>query len=550
LSAISIFTSIKDIHRLRQILSVLAKYGYGHMVKKLGLEESKYFSYIVPKNATMGTDAMRLRMALEELGPTFVKFGQLLSTRSDLIPPEYVEEFSKLQDEVAPFSMREVEEQIRLELGEEITSIFNSFDPVPIASASLSQVHRAVLTDGTMVAVKVQRPGIRPVVETDVDLLYLLARLATKSIPELGLYSPMKLVREFERAIIKELDFTTEAANGERFAKNFRSDADIHFPRVYSDFSGKKVLTMEFIEGVKITEAREIGLDPTEVACIGLRAVMNMVFRDGFFHSDPHPANVFVSEGPVLHFLDLGQVGRVSDEVKDKMLLLMLAISREDFDEVVKILSKIGIKEDEVDMNEFRQDVLDICDRHFGKQLKYIELRGYIMDLLEGAFRYKIRIPYQYTLMSKALITMEGVGKALDPDINIFEEAQPYLAEIFKERYSPMRLSKELTKGIISLSSAVGEAPHRLRAILESIEEGRFKLKIEDLGARVTARTWERIANRLIVVFMMSVAIAASLVLILVVGTGFARFLGVLGLISAALMGLYVMFSILGSGRP
>ncbi len=548
MSAISIVTRIKDIRRLRQILSVLAKYGYGHLVSKLGLEESKFLGHIVPKELLKGSDAERLRLALEELGPTFIKFGQILSTRSDLIPPTYVEEFSKLQDEVAPFPMHEVEDQIRLELGEEIGAIFSSFDPTPIASASLAQVHRARLKDGTEVAVKVQRPGIRPLIETDIDLLHLLARLATKSIPELRLYSPMKLVREFERAVMKELDFTIEAANCERFRRNFQGDNEINFPKVYTEYSGKKVLTMEYIDGVKITDVEEIGLDPKEIARIGLRAVVQMVFRDGFFHSDPHPANVFVSEGPVLNFLDLGQVGRVSDEVKDKMLLLMLAITREDFEEVVHILSKIGIRENEVDMSEFRQDVLDICDRHFGKQLKYMELRGYIWDLLEGAFRHRIRIPYQYTLMCKALITMEGVGKTLDPDINIFEEAQPYLVEIFKYRYSLEGLSKDLTRAVISLSTAIHEAPPKIRTIIDNIEEGRFKLKIEDLGAKVTAATWERVANRVIIAFMIGLIVATSLVLILAVGSGLAKFLGALGLIVAVLLGLYLMASILSSG--
>lgn len=549
MSAVSVFTKLKDISRLRQILTVLAKYGYGHIIQRLGIEESKFLSHVVPKSTTAAySHPERLRRALEELGPTFIKLGQILSTRTDLIPPAYIDEFSKLQDDVAPFSMSEVAEQFRLEVGEEITNAFSEFNPIPIASASLSQVHRAVLKDGRQVAVKVQRPGIKPLIEGDIDLLYLLSRLIVKSIPELGIYSPIKLVREFERAIMKELDFTIEAANCERFSQNFRSEPDINFPKVHPELSGKKVLTMDFVEGVKITDYRLIGLDPKPLARLGLRAVVEMVFRDGFFHADPHPGNVFVSDGPTITFLDLGLAGRVGGDVKDRMLLLMLAITREDFQEVVDILFKIGIKQEEVDLSEFREDVLDICEKHFGRQLKYMEFRNFMKDILEGAFRHKIRIPHDYALMCKAIMTMEGVGKTLDPDLNIFEEAHPLLVDIFKHRYSIHHLSKDLTKAVITISSVLQEAPPKIKNILDSLEEGKFKLRIEDLRPSVTASMWERVINRIIMVILAGLIVAASFVLILGVGTGLAKFFGVLGIATSIVLTLSVIFSILRSG--
>jgi ubiquinone biosynthesis protein len=550
LYAISIFTKFGDVQRLRQIFSVLARHGYGHLIERLGLRDSRVLGVIFPQPSTQtASNPERIRLALEELGPTFVKFGQILSIRPDLVPLSYTDEFSKLQDNVPPFTFEEVQDQVRIELGAEVQELFRSFDTKPVASASLSQVHRASLKDGTPVAVKVQRPGIKPLIESDIDLLYLLARMAERSIPELGFYAPRKVVREFERAIMRELDFTIEASNAERFRRNFVGNPDIYFPGVYSEFSGKRVLTMDYVEGVKIVDIPLFGYDPRAVARLGLRAVVEMIFRDGFFHADPHPGNVFVLEGNRIAYLDLGQVGRVSEEIRQKMLLLLLSIIREDFEEVVQILYKIGIKEDEVDMSEFRADVIDICEKHFGKPLKHMELGAFIKDLLEGSLRHRIRIPYEYALMCKALITMEGVGKTLDPDINIFKESHPYLVEIFKKRYNPHRISRDLTKSLITLSSVVQEAPPQIKGILDSLESGRFKVRVEDAGVDKRAIRWETIINRIIITLLISTLVLASLALIIFGQSGWATFFSLVGFLFAGFLGFFLMLSILKSGK-
>ncbi len=550
MSVISILTKTQDVQRLRQIFTVLAKYGYGHIIERLGLRDSRVLGVIIPTPSTKpSSNAERLRQALEELGPTFVKLGQILSTRPDLIPPTYIDEFSKLQDNVPPFPYEDAANQIKMELGVEVEEVFANFDPNPIASASLAQVHKATLQNGAPVAVKIQRPGIKPLIESDIDLLYLIARLVENSIPELRLYSPRKVVREFERAITRELDFTIEAANAERFKRNFGLDPDLYFPKVYGELSGKKALTMEFIEGVKITDAPLRGYDSRLIARRGLRAVVEMVFRDGFFHADPHPGNIFVMEGGRLAYLDLGLVGRVSEEVRDTMLLLILSIMREDFEEVVRIFYKIGIKEDDVDMSEFRADVIDICEKHFGKPLKYIEFGAFIKDILEGAFRHRIRIPLEYALMCKALITMEGVGKKLDPDINIFEESHPYLVEIFKKRYNLNRVSSDLAKSVVTLSRTIQEAPPQLKGILDNLESGRFKIRVEDTGAEKSVSTWEKIINRLILSLITSTLIISSFLLILFGKSSWATLFGILGFLSAGFLGLWVMFSILKSQK-
>lgn len=550
MSVLSILTKTQDVQRLRQIFTVLAKHGYGHIIERLGLRDSRVLGIIIPTPSTKpSSNAERLRQALEELGPTFVKLGQILSTRPDLIPPAYIDEFSKLQDNVPPFPYEDAANQIKMELGVEVEEVFTNFDPNPIASASLAQVHKATLQNGAQVAVKIQRPDIKPLIESDIDLLYLLARLVENSIPELRLYSPRKVVREFERAMTRELDFTIEAANAERFRRNFGLNPNLYFPKVYRELSGKKALTMEFIEGVKITDAPLRGYDPRLIARRGLRAVVEMVFRDGFFHADPHPGNIFVMEGSRLAYLDLGLAGRVSEEVKDTMLLLILSIVREDFEEVVRIFYKIGIKEDDVDMSEFRADVMDICEKHFGKPLKYMELGAFIKDILEGAFRHRIRIPLEYALMCKALITMEGVGKKLDPDINIFEESHPYLVEIFKKRYNLNRVSSDLAKSVVTLSRTIQEAPPQLKGILDNLESGRFKIRVEDTGAEKSASTWEKIVNRLILSLITSTLIISSFLLILFGKSSWATLLGILGFLSAGFLGFWVMFSILKSQR-
>lgn len=550
MSALSILTKIQDVGRLRQIFTVLAKYGYGQFIERIGLRDSRILGIILPKPlAEPASNPRRLRRALEELGPSFIKLGQILSTRPDLIPPDYVEEFSNLQDNVPPFAFDEAAGQIRTELGREIEELFTKLDPAPIASASLSQVHRGTLKDGTEVAVKIQRPGVKRLIESDISLLYLLAKLAENGIPELRLYTPQKVVREFERAIIKELDFTIEAANAERFRRNFDGDEEVYFPKIYSELSGKKILTMDFVEGVKITDAPLCGYDPKLIASRGLRAVVEMVFRDGFFHADPHPANVFVMEGNRLAYLDLGQVGRVNEEVRGKMLLMLLAITREDFDEVVRIFYRIGIKEGDVEKSEFEADVIDICEKHFGKPLKYMELGAFLKDIIEGAFRHRIRIPPEYALMCKALVTMEGVGKRLDPEINIFKESHPYLTRIFKKRYSPGRVSGDLAKAAIAFSNTLQETPTQLKSIFENLESGRFKIRVENAGSEKSSSTWERVINRLILALIASTLIVVSFILVFFGKSFWTVSLGVIGFLLAGFFSLWVLFAIIRSGK-
>ncbi len=550
MSVLSILTKTQDVQRLRQLFTVLAKYGYGHIIERLGLRDSLFLGIIIPTPSTKPlSNPERLRQTLEELGPTFVKLGQILSTRPDLVPPAYIDEFSKLQDNVPPFPFEEAANQIRMELGAEVEEVFTHFDQNPIASASLAQVHKATLQNGAQVAVKIQRPDIKQLIESDIDLLHLLARLVEKSIPELRPYSPRKVVREFERAITRELDFTIEAANAERFRRNFRLNPDLYFPKVYEELSGKKALTMELIEGVKITDAPLYGYDPRLIARRGLRAVLEMVFRDGFFHADPHPGNIFVLEAGRLAYLDLGLVGRVSEEVRDTMILLLLSIIREDFEEVVRIFYKIGIKEDDIDISEFRADVIDICERHFGKPLKYMELGAFIKDILKGVFKHKTKIPLEYALMCKALITMEGVGKKLDPDINIFEESHPYLVEIFKTRYNLDRVSQDLAKSVVTLSRTIQEAPPQLKGILDNLESGKFKIRVENTGTEKSVSTWEKIVNRLILSLITSTLIISSFLLILFGKSSLTTLIGILGFLAAGFLSLWVMFFILKSQK-
>ncbi|MGQ0794331.1 MAG: ABC1 kinase family protein [Deltaproteobacteria bacterium] len=544
---------IKDTKRLRQIFSVLAKYGYGHLIDSLGLRESLFSESAIPEPKSGGAVSKpeRLRRSLEELGPTFIKLGQILSTRPELIPPDYAEEFSKLQDCVSPFSFDEARGQVEGELHASIDDIFARFDPLPVASASLAQVHSAELKDGSRVAVKIQRPGIKRVIDADISLMYLMAKLAEGSIAEAAHFSPSKVVREFERAIGRELDFTIEAANAERFRRNFSASAEVYFPAVYGEFSSRSVLTMEFIEGVKITDAPKAGHDPALLARRGLDAVIQMIFRDGFFHADPHPGNVFVTAEGRIVYLDLGLAGRVSEGVREKMLMLLLAIIREDFEEVAESFYKIGIKEREVDMAEFRSDVVDICERHFGKPLKYMELGAFLRDIFSGALRHRIKIPYDYALICKALITMEGVGKGLDPEINIFRESHQRLVEIFKSRFEFSRVSRDIAEGFVKISSFIQDAPPQIKNVLDSLESGKFKVQVED-GSKEAgggSHSWERIANRLILTLLASLGAILSTALIAFTESGAGTFFGVAGILFAALTGIWIVFSIIKSGK-
>jgi ubiquinone biosynthesis protein len=529
---VSIINTVRDVDRLRQITLVLLKHGFGDLVQRIGLGggEVKAEEGAEEQKRKRITFGERLRLVLQDLGPSFVKLGQIISTRPDIIPADVIAELKKLQDEVPPVPFDEVRADLEQSLGGSIDEIFEEFNPEPIASASIAQVYRAKLavpaqptdgeaakggTEAVAVAVKVQRPKIRGVVERDLDLLYFLARLIEKAVPESRIYSPTGLVAEFDRAITAELDFTNEADNAEKFAKNFEGIGTIRFPRVHRQATSKRVLTLEFIDGKKVYAAVKAGFSGERIAKTGVDLILKMIYVDGFFHADPHPGNIFIvgtPEQPVIVLLDLGLVGRLSPEMREKVVDLMIAIVREDLDGMAEAFLSIGRPGARVDRDAFKAEVQRIGEKYVGKPLKEIELAALIRDLVAGAIKFEIEIPPDFLMMGKSLMTIEGIAKELYPEIDVIAEARPFFLKLLQERFSPVRMSENLIKGLGRLSSAASGFPYQLQDILEDVRRGNLSVRTIDPNLpKIVDRLGRRIFSAVVVIGLLGCGAALVL---------------------------------------
>ena len=532
----SVITAFKDLDRLREIAGVLARHGFGEVLQRIGLE-----SFVVGRTPEADLRAhslgQRLRFVLQDLGPSFVKLGQIASTRADLLPADVIAELKVLQDDVKPVAWELVRKEIEDDLGGPVSELYASVDEKPLASASIAQVHRGVLRDEDgehAVAIKVQRPNIRDTVERDVDLLYWLARAIERAIPESRRYSPVDLVSEFDRSIKAELDFMQEAEHAERFAKNFEGDARVRFPKVYRKASGKRVLTLEFLDGRRLTDAIAAGVDGKYIATTSVGVVIKMIFEDGFFHADPHPGNILVlgpPESPTIGLLDLGLVGHLTGPMRDRALDLMVAAVREDFDAVADALYALGRPTRKVDMPVFRNDVATLGRKYLGKRLGEVEVSALVRDLIWGAVKHGIDMPPDFMLVGRSLMTMEGTGRQIHPQLDLVTEARPYFLRLVAQRYSPDKLAGDLLKTALRMSGAAGQMPEQLAEILDDLRKGHLTLKTTDTQAM---SVYDRLGRR-----MYAGLVVASLVLggSVVIAAGRDPWVGVGMFVVAAVFG-------------
>ncbi len=515
---VSIVSAVRDLGRLRQIYVVLVRHGFGELAQRLGLggrsrspESDALAENDHPEalaEVAHGEDERkrislpeRVRLVCMDLGPSFVKLGQIASTRPDVLPAEWIVELKKLQDSVNPLPSKDIKDAVEASLGASIQDLYESFEDKPLAAASIGQVHRAVLKtpDGPKdVVVKVQRPAIRSTIASDLELLHMLAKLIERTIPESALYQPSALVDQFDRAITSELDFSQEAEHAQRFTKNFQGHPHARFPHVYREASSKTVLTLELLPGGKVYEAiREHGHKGPVIAQAAVGVVIKSIFEDGFFHADPHPGNILISgdpERPTIGMIDLGMVGRLSPEMRDKTVDLMVAAVRQDHLAVADALYAIGTPTKKVDMRAYRAEVSVLAEKYLGRPLKEIDVAAMISDLVRGATKYGIEIPPDFLLVGKAIMTIEGVGKEIDPDLDVFGVARPYFLELLRKRYSPERMGMEAWRGLERLSGAAYDLPQQLREVLDDLRLGRLTLQtanptlpkvVDRLGRRV-----------------------------------------------------------------
>ncbi len=498
----SVITAFRDLERLREIALVLTRHGFGEVLQRIGLE-----AVVAGRGATEGeyrthSLGQRLRFVLQDLGPSFVKLGQIASTRADLLPAEVITELEVLQDDVKPVSWDEIRREIEEELGASVSETYAEVDEKPLASASIAQVHRGILRDAEgehRVAIKVQRPNIRKTVERDIDLLYWFARALERAIPETRRYSPVTLVTEFDRSMQAELDFVQEAEHAERFAKNFEGDARVYFPKVYRAVSGKRVLTLEFLDGKRLDTAIADGMDGKALATASVGVVIKMIFEDGFFHADPHPGNVLfmgTPEAPVIGLLDLGLVGHLSGPMRDKALDLMVAAAREDFDAVADALYALGRPSRKVNLPDFRKDVETLGRKYLGRKLGEIEVAGLVRDLIWGAVKHGIDMPPDFVLVGRALMTLEGTGRQLHPQLDVLSETRPYFLRLIAKRYAPDKVTNDLLRAAFRVSGLAGQMPEQVSEILDDLRKGHLTVKtaeqqldptLDRLGRRVYA---------------------------------------------------------------
>ncbi len=463
---------------------MLVRHGFVEFVRRAGL--ASLVTRDAPTAGARTSVAERIRLVLQDLGPSFIKLGQILSTRSDLLPPTLVEELQKLQEQASPIPFEELRADVEAHLGAPVEEVFETFNETPVASASVAQVHCATLVrdeQSHKVAVKIQRPGIATTIERDIDLLHWLAQAVESSMPELRAFSPRALVREFDRGIVSELDFNREAENADRFTDNFLGSADVRFPSIYRETSSRSILTMEFIEGHRIDDAIARGVDAKVIATKAVGLTVKQIFEDGFFHADPHPGNIIITgsiDNPVIGLIDLGLVGRLSPKLRDRTIDLMSAALARDVPALADAVRALSPSRRPMDQAAFESDIAELSDRYLGKRLNSISLGGLITDLMSTARRYQLEFPPDFLMVGKALVTIEGIGKRIYPELDVLEEARPYFFSLARQRYDPERLGRDLIRGMSRMGGAAKDLPLQVSDILEELRQSKLMLRVRE----------------------------------------------------------------------
>jgi ubiquinone biosynthesis protein len=501
------------------------------------------------------TTPERLRLAFEELGPAFIKFGQVLSSRPDVLSAEFVKELSKLQDHVPPFPFSDAKALIESQFGCPLTEVFDDFEEEPLAAASLAQVHRARTKTGDEVAVKVQRPGIGSIIETDIRILRDLASLCQRHWPESRHYEPVQIVDEFAGMIRRELDYIKEARNIQRFGEFFADDEAIYIPRAYRELTAPTVLTMEYIHGIKVSELEQLqatGLNRKTIAINGANFILKEVFEFHFFHADPHPGNIFVLENNVIAPVDFGMIGTLDEEIVRQLGIALTAIVKKDVDTLLNVLLNIGLAPEPINRRVFRTELADFLERYHELPLGQLIIKAIIEDLMVLVRRHGLRFPQEMVMMARALVMYQGVGTMLYPEFNIIEHARPYVQKLMMRRLDPARQLKEISKLIRGTASFFKELPTDLREILEKLKKDELGIRFEPRGLDRLTRELDRSSNRLsFAVIIAAIIIGSSLVF--QTGAGPKLFgypcLGLVGLLAASILGLWLLVGILRSGR-
>ena len=496
-----IVKEVRDINRLREILTVLFEEGFDFAIEKTNLKHKVPLTKRVRerlKQKEKHSIEKRLRLTLERLGPTFIKFGQVLSVRPDLIPKSYIKELENLQDKVPAFSYSFAREQIKKELGKEIEDIFSGFDKKPIASASISQVYKAVLKDGSKVAVKVQRPHVKEIMETDIDIMFYVARLLEKHMPNVRKFNPVGVIEEFSKWTAKELDFRRESFNAKRFAKNFAGSKTVKIPKIHDQFTTDKILVMEFVEGIELHNIRQIRKEKINlrpIINIGFEAILTQVFVHGFFHADPHPGNIIITKDRKIAFVDFGIVGHFDENLKNKSIDLFDGFINNDPEKVVDTL--MGLSNTEVtNKEELLDDVGEVLDSLQDSGITKIKVSYALEGVMDLALSYGLKMPAPFVLFGKTVITLEGIAMEYDPEFRLIESSRPFIEKLMRQRYNPVVVFNSFMKNMLKFRKFVEEFPDQASNALKRIEKGRIKVDIEDTDIKKLSIEIDKSGNR------------------------------------------------------
>lgn len=551
----------KNLKRAKEILFVLSKYGLGYFLDLSAVERylklSKRFFIREQNNQKIQylTLEKRARLACEELGPTFVKLGQILSTRPDLIPRKFTEEFSKLQDDVPSFSFLQVEKRFQQEFGKSINDLFIEFDKEPVAAASLSQVHKAKLADGNIVAVKIQRPNVVEIIKTDISILFDIVKFIEKKIVNGYVYQPVEIVNEFSKTIKKELNFISEGRNIDKFRVNFKNSETVYIPKVYWELTSSKIITMEYIDGIKISSV--VGKDDPRfdkklISARGADMMLKQIFVDGFFHGDPHPGNIFIIESNVIALLDFGMVGIVKEATVSNMTNLLIGAIENDANKIVKTLEQMDIVVARMDLDELKIEISDFVDKYYGVPLKQLEIGVIIEEILGIMVCHQIKIPSDLTLLVKSLVTIEGIGRELDPDFDMVTHMKPFARKLFSKKYKLTNLLSSGSKSIKEIFGFIEVFPKDLLWLVRGLRKGELNIGFQHKGLERIIYEMNCSSNRLSFSMIISALIIGSS---MILGQPIGPFIfgypaiGIIGYLFASFLGLFLIISILRSGR-
>lgn len=538
----------KSIARYNQILKVLLRYGFEDLVYHL--EEKKRFTFLkklIPKkamsHALQYSKWEKIRLVCEELGPTFVKFGQILSNRPDLIPMDLTFELEKLQDTVPPMSESDARNMVESQLEDSVENLFAWFDPKPFASASMSQVHKVTLRSGKRIALKIQRPRIKKVILEDIKVMYSIAEVLENRMPSIKSFDPIGLVKNFEEAILKELDFINESINIQRFYSNISQDPNknqfAHAPKVYQQYTTSKVLAMDFISGIKIDRIKKLEEKELDTKIIARRlstSFFKQIFEYGFFHADPHPGNLLVLPNRHICYLDFGMMGSILPRDIQTFSQLFLAVTQKNVGKIILSIQELSNTTVIQNMRELEFDINEFVEKTYVRTVHKNEMSTVLIELKDIIIKHHLMVPTHFYLFARSLVTLEGVVQKLDPELNQFEIAQPFLVKNLSKNFNLINIGEKVVNSVYEMSNYMEYFPRDLKNAIRKINTGRIKVDLTHKGIDHLVHTMQRITRQLVAAFIIAAVIVCSSLFIIIDTKPLWRGISIIGIIGFALV--------------